>query len=101
MSYREPPLGRRAYPQTLSRIVTPHGVGDALTDWACDQAAQNESWRARVDEGLGAGAQAALIGGLAAGLLGGILKRPAVGAVVGGMIGWGAHAIWTAPLTAS
>ena len=41
---------------------------------------------------------AALLGGLAAGLLGAILKRPLFGAGVGAAVGWGAHAIWTAPL---
>lgn len=74
------------------------GLGDTLTDWACDQAAHSQSWRERLNQGLDTGAQAALIGGLAAGLLGAMIKRPIFGAVVGGVTGWAAHAIWTAPL---
>jgi len=73
-------------------------LGDTLTDWACDQSAYTQGWRERVRSGLNSGAQAALIGGVAAGLLGGLLKRPVLGAAIGGVTGWAAHAIWTAPL---
>lgn len=72
-------------------------LGDVLTEFACDQAAYAQSWRARLNDGLDTGAQAALVGAATAGLLGGLLKRPLLGAAVGAVAGWGAHAIWTAP----
>jgi hypothetical protein len=73
------------------------GLGDALTDWACDNAQYTQSWRERVNSGLDSGAQAAVAGAAIAALVGGLLKRPFIGAVVGAGIGYGTHAIWTAP----
>jgi len=82
----------------VSYTIKNNAMGDALTTWACDQAANSEAWRQRVNQGISAGAVAALIGGVGAGLLGGMLKRPLLGAAVGGVSAWAAHAIWTAPL---
>jgi len=78
--------------------VQAQGMGDTLTDWACDQAAHNASWQERMSAGINTGAQAALVGGLAAGLLGALIKRPIFGAVAGGVTAWAAHYIWTAPI---
>jgi hypothetical protein len=49
---------------------------------------------------MSTGATAAVIGAGAAGLLGGLLKRPLLGTFIGAATGWAAHAIWTAPLQA-
>jgi len=93
MSYQLTP--RRPCPPSLMGCC---GMGDTLTDWACDQAAHNASWQERMEQGLSSGAQAALIGGVAAGLLGSLIKRPLLGSAIGGVVGWAAHAIWTGPL---
>lgn len=73
------------------------GLGDALTDWACSNQEFVQDWRNRVNSSLSVGAQAAVAGAAIAGLIGGLVKRPLLGAAVGAAIGWGTHAIWTAP----
>lgn len=98
---------RRATKGRLLAIVSPrgavelheglYGMGDTLTDWACDSSAFAASWRKRLDEALDSAGTAALIGGTAAGLLGALVGRPALGAGVGALAGWAASAIWTAP----
>lgn len=97
-------LGRHGSRGALLARVGPNGLieyagalGDALVDWACDQAEYASSWRQKMADSLGSGAQAALIGGAAAGLLAGLLKRPLLGVAVGALTGWATHAIWTAP----
>jgi hypothetical protein len=74
------------------------GLGDMLTDIACDQTTFARSWRTRFNDGMSTAAQAALLGGAAAGLLGAILKRPMFAIAGGAVTAWAAHAIWTAPL---
>jgi uncharacterized membrane protein len=69
-----------------------------LTEWACDSAANAEDWRVRMGSVLNTGAAAAVLGAGAAGLIGGLLKRPLLGTFIGAATGWAAHAIWTAPL---
>lgn len=73
------------------------GMGQLLTDWACDSTVYARAWRGRMNEGLDAGAQAALIGGILAGVVGAATKSMAVGALAGAAAGWTAHAVWTAP----
>ena len=73
------------------------GLGDTLTDWACDTQEFASNWRERVNAGLDTGTQAAVLGAGIAGLIGGILNKPLLGAAVGAAVGWGTHAIWTAP----
>lgn len=73
------------------------GLGDTLTDWACDTQEFATTWRERVNTGLNVGTQAAVLGAGVAGLIGSILQRPFLGAAVGAAVGWGTHAIWTAP----
>jgi len=80
-------------------------LGDVLTDFACDAAANTRTWQQRLAAGLSTGAQAAVVGGIAAGLLGGLvsrgstsLLRPLLGAAAGAAVSWGAYAIWTGPL---
>lgn len=77
------------------------GLGDTLTSWACDEERLAASWRSRLDEGLSTGAQAALLGGAVSGLIGSLLGRPVLAAVVGGAASWGAYAAWTAPVASS
>lgn len=98
---------RRATKGALLAIVSPHGaielreglygMGDTLTDWACESTAFSASWRLRLNEALDSAATAAMIGGTAAGLLGALVGRPVLGAGVGAIAGWAANAIWTAP----
>lgn len=74
------------------------GMMGPLTEWACDSAAHAEDWHSRMGSVLNTGATAAVLGAGAAGLLGGLLKRPLLGTFLGAATGWAAHAIWTAPL---
>jgi len=83
------------------RPVQQPGMGDILTDWACESHTFARAWRTRLDDALVAGAVAAVAGGATAGLLGAILKRPLLGAAVGAATAWAAHAVWTAPLVPS
>jgi hypothetical protein len=73
------------------------GLGDVLTDWACDSHEFATAWKRRVNDGLDTGAQAVVLGAGIAGLLGGLLKRPLLGAAIGAATGWATYAIWTAP----
>lgn len=73
------------------------GLGDTLTDWACSSQDFAASWANRVNAGLDVGTQAAVLGAGIAGLLGGLLGRPLLGTAIGAAVGWGTHAIWTAP----
>ena len=73
------------------------GLGSTLTDWACDSQEFAKSWAERVNSGLTVGAQAAVLGAGIAGLIGAVLKRPLLGTAVGAAVGFGTHAIWTAP----
>jgi len=77
------------------------GMGDVVTDYLCAQTEASKSWRDRLSDGLSAGAQAAMLGAAAAGLLGGIIKRPLLGAAAGAALGFAAHVVWTAPVAAS
>jgi hypothetical protein len=83
------------------RPVQQPAMGDVLTDWACESHAFAASWRTRLDDALVAGAIAAAVGGASAGVIGAVLKRPALGALIGATMGWAAHAVWTAPLVPS
>jgi hypothetical protein len=93
-------FGRILAHVTQNGAVYPRGpaLGDMLTDIACDQTTFARSWRARFNDGMSTAAQAALLGGAAAGLLGAILKRPMFAIAGGAVTAWAAHAIWTAPL---
>lgn len=73
------------------------GLGLTLTDIACADREYTQSWRDRVNGSLVSGAIASTLGGAAGGFLGGIMKRPLLGSLMGAAVGWGAHAIWTAP----
>jgi hypothetical protein len=88
--------GRSGYSVRFNQSL--RGLGDVLTDWACSRDESRVQAQQTVAAGMSTGAQAALAGGLAAGLIGAILKRPVLGAVVGGLTGWGAHAVWTADI---
>lgn len=78
------------------------GLGQStITDFMCSQTAASKSWRERLDEGLSSGAQAAMLGAAAAGLLGALLKRPIFAVAVGAGVGFAAHVVWTAPVAAS
>lgn len=82
----------------VKRLRAPsQGVGDTLTDWACESQSFAQSWAQRVNDSLNTGTQAAALGAGIAGLLGAVVKRPLLGAAVGAAVGWGTHAIWTAP----
>jgi hypothetical protein len=79
-----------------------HGLGDStLTDYACNTAVAVQDWKTRLDDALSSGGQAALIGGGVAGLIGALIGRPIIGAAIGAAAGWGAHAVWTAPLAST
>lgn len=73
------------------------GLGDPLTDWACSQQEFVSNWRDRVNAGINTGTQAAVLASAAAGAIGALVDRPLIGAVIGAVVGWGTHAIWTAP----
>lgn len=73
------------------------GLGQTLTDFACSGTALNASWEARTRTTLSAAAQAAVAGGVLAGVVGAITKKPAIGAVIGGALAFGAMRVWTAP----
>jgi hypothetical protein len=73
------------------------GLGQLLTDFACSGSALNASWEARTRSTLGAAAQAAVAGGLLAGVVGGISKNPLIGAAAGAALAFGAFKVWTAP----
>lgn len=73
------------------------GMGSVLTDLACDNHTFVQVWRERVNTSIAVGTEAAVLGGVAAGLIGGVLRRPLMGAIIGAVVGWGAHHIWTAP----
>jgi hypothetical protein len=94
--------GPYRYPQpwldTPSRGVRPgDGLGQTLTDLACSGSALNASWTTRTRDALGAGLQAAIAAGIAAGAIGAVSKRPAIGAVAGLVLAYGAFKTWTAP----
>lgn len=74
-----------------------YGMGDILTDMACSETEIARIWRERTNGALSAGAQAAIAGAAAAGLIGAIVKRPLIAAAAGAAVGWTSHAIWTAP----
>lgn len=86
---------RRGYRVRFNQAL--RGLGDTLTDWACDTQEFADNWRERVNSGLDVGTQAAVLGAGIAGLIGALLKRPVLGIAVGAAVGWGTHAIWTAP----
>lgn len=88
----EPPDGAG-----LQMFSTAPGLGQILTDFACSGSALNASWTTRTRDTLAAGAQAAIAGGLLAGVLGAITKKPAIGAAAGAAIAFGAFRVWTAP----
>lgn len=73
-----------------------HGMGQLLTDWACDQTAYARAWRERLGLALDAGAQSALVGGVVAGLIGAATKNLVAGVLGGAAAGWTAHTVWTA-----
>lgn len=74
-----------------------YGLGDILTDMACSETQLARSWRERNNATLSAGTQAVIVSAAAAGLLGAMVKKPALGALVGAAIGWAGYAVWTAP----
>lgn len=68
-----------------------------LTDFACSGSALNASWAARTRDTLNAATQAAVAGGLVAGVVGGVSKKPVVAAAVGALLAYGVFKVWTAP----
>lgn len=78
------------------RIARP-GLGQILTDFTCSGSALNTSWTNRTRDTLGAAAQSVVAGGLVAGLVGGLTKKPAIGAVAGAALAFGVFKVWTAP----
>ena len=95
LKLRVAPRRRAAY---LASKGLMGGMEGALTSWACDSDAQAADWRNQMGTVMSSGATAAAIGAGAAGLIGGLLKRPILGTFIGAATGWAAHAIWTAPL---
>jgi len=91
----EPPEG--AGLQMFSTARGLHGLGQTLTDFACSGSALNASWTTRTRDALNAAAQAAVAGGLVAGIVGAISKKPALGAAAGAALGYGMFKVWTAP----
>jgi len=77
------------------------GLGDVLTDIACDSTTFAQNWKTRLNDTISTGGQAALLGGGVAGLIGALMGRPIVGMIIGAGAAWTAHAIWTAPLAPS
>jgi len=75
------------------------GLEGVVTSWACDEQAHDADWRERFRTALGGSAIAAVVGAGAAGALGGFVKRPILGALVGAAAGWTIHAVVTAPFT--
>ncbi len=73
------------------------GLGQILTDLACSGTALNASWTTRTRDAMGAATQAAVVGGLLAGIVGGVSKKPAIGAIVGAGLAFVAFRAWTAP----
>lgn len=88
-------LTPRGYRVSFNQAL--RGLGDTLTDWACDTQEFASNWRERVNSGLDVGTQAAVLGSAIAGGVGAILGRPFMGMALGAALGWGTHAIWTAP----
>ena len=74
------------------------GLGQLLTGSLCDPTSVSTAFQTRLTSALNAGSQAALAGGVVAGLVGAIAgkKSPIIGAVAGGIIGWTANLVWTA-----
>jgi hypothetical protein len=68
-----------------------HGLGQTLTDLACSGSALNASWTTRTRDAMNAGLQAAIAGGIAAGVVGAVSKKPLIGAVVGAVLAMGAY----------
>lgn len=83
------------------RPMPQQGMGQLLTDWACDQTAYARAWRERLGMALDAGAQSALVGGVVAGLIGAATKNLVAGVLGGAAAGWTAHTVWTATHRAS
>jgi len=78
----------------------PEGAGlgqGLLTDLTCSGSALNTSWTVRTRSALNAGLQAAIAGGIAAGVVGAVSKKPLIGAVAGLALAFGAYRTWTAP----
>jgi len=75
-----------------------NGLGQLLTSTMCDPTSVSTAFQTRLTSALNAGSQAALAGGVVAGLVGAIAgkKSPIIGAVAGGIIGWTANLVWTA-----
>jgi hypothetical protein len=73
------------------------GLGQILTDFACSGSALNTSWTTRTRDTLSAAGQAAVAGGLVAGVVGALSKKPLIGAVAGAALAFGAFRVWTAP----
>lgn len=73
------------------------GLGQSLTDFACSGSALNASWQARSRDQLAAAAQATVAAGLVAGVVGGLSKKPALGALGGALLAYGVFKVWTAP----
>jgi len=88
----------RWYGKDVVSVPRVSGMGDTLTDWACESATFAASWRGRLNESLDTATVAAVVGAGAGGLLGALLKKPLLGLGVGAITGWAAAAIWTAPL---
>jgi len=78
-----------------------YGMGDLLNDALCSRPEYAAGWQRQLRSAVSQGRVAAAVGGAAAGLIGGLSKRPLIGALFGAGLGYAAHAIWTAPFAAT
>lgn len=66
-------------------------LGDLLTDIACNQSQFAADWRNRFGEVMDTTLYVAVGAAAAAGLVGALTKKPLIGILAGGIVGWMAH----------
>lgn len=86
----------RCGPMSQTKCVSRSGMGNLLTDYACSQSQFAQDWRNRFGEVMGTTRYSAIGAAAAAGLIGALMKKPLLGLVAGGVIGWMLHESQTA-----
>jgi len=88
---RDPYRGIMGLGATRARRRWKVGMGDLLTDLACERSQFAADWRNRFGEAMNTTLVVAVGAAAAAGLIGALTKKPLLGLVAGGVVGWMAH----------